>query len=277
MLSEEEDSYNKLQSAYIARKKAEDAYRKTCEDYEKHKEILASLKSEREKINASLEKTRSIIAKVDNAKEATLIDGDLESLYSQYNTHLSNLNENLERLRDNLEAEQEKKQTLEEELATYDCDESDYMDAIFSSDLLKEVRETLRKLENEKKAIQSDFDEKNREHSSAEESMKLAHDSLSDYEGVPLPKGEIGDSFRRRMQDTENEIKSFQEKIDMMNNEKSSLERLRDQVSNLLENYTDDAVTVSAVMLSNKPFEQWRRLKDDFKGLDKDVHSEEIV
>ena len=119
MLSEEIDSYNKLQSAYVARQKAEETYRKVYENYERHKETLASLKSEQEEINVSLEKTRSIIAKVDNAKEATLIDGDLESLYSQYNTHLSNLNESLERLRDNLEAEQEKKHSLEEVLVRH--------------------------------------------------------------------------------------------------------------------------------------------------------------
>ena len=54
-----------------------------------------------------------------------------------------------------------------------------------------------------------------------------------------------------------------------MSSEKSSLERLRDQVNNLLENYKDDAMTGS-VVLSGKPFEQWRSLKDNFKGLDKE-------
>ena len=268
MLSEEVDSYNKLQNTYGVRKKSENTYRKACEDYERCREILASLKLEQEDINASLEKTRSIIARVDNARKATLIDDELEALYSQYNTLMSNFNESLERLKYNLEAEQENRRKLEEELSAYGYEETDYRDTTFSSDLLKEVKESRRNLENEQEVTQSDFNEKNREHSSSGENVRQAQGALADYDGIPLPKGEIGDSFRSRIRNAEREIKSLQEGKDKLGREKSSLERLLYHVEDLLENYADAAINKN-VILSDKPFEQWKKLKNDFKGLEK--------
>ena len=261
MISDEFERYNELQNAYREQKTAGEAHRKVCEEYDSGSDRLSALNARLKENNDSLNRTKDILSKVANAKEAAVIDNELEILFSQYNSLLNNMNESIEGSRNNLQAEQDKMHKAEEELGTYNVNAEEYKTAVCSPGHLYRIRSECDALEREKDSLQSDYNRKNSEHSSASESLRQARELLGGHDGIPLPKEEIGDSFRARIMAAEGEIKSLDLKNDELTNEKRSLERLTDQVSDKLNESGSGSVSRN-VVLSDDPAGQWKSISE---------------
>ena len=171
------------------------------------------------------------------------------------------MNESMVGLRNNLEAEQDKKRRAGEELGTYDVNKEEYITAVYSPEHFRMIKSECAELERKKDSLQSDYNEKNSEHSSASESLRQAKEQLGDHDGVPLPKDEIGDSFRTRIMAAEDEINALGRKNDELNSERRSLERLTDQVGDKLNELGSGSVSGN-VVLSEDPAGQWRSISD---------------
>ncbi len=260
MLVDETGLSYERQEAYIARERAARDYDKACTDYKHCSESLARLQSEQKDNNASLDQTRSIIAKVDNAAESAVIEDDLTSLCQQYDTLLSSLHESLEGIRNNLRSEQEKKSGAEKELAAYDCEEAEYTDTTFSPDQLQKVKKELHDMEKSRDSIQKEYNEKNSRCSSAEADYKQALQALADYQGIPLPQGEIGESFDERIRNARNALKTFTDQVFTLGEKKRSLERVSDQVGDSLEDYPAGTV-LPEIILTAEPDMQWKKIR----------------
>ena len=271
MLSDEIELYNKQHSSYVALQKAKDDYKKACDEYESCKAKSEYLENQLKGVSEALKKTRDILDRINSAKEADIIDDELEILFSQYNSCLSSMHENLEGLRNDLESGQEDLQKAEEELNTYNCNEAEYKTSAYSLEQLRKVKEEYNKIEKKKELLQSECDKNNREHGSAEEGFKKAQESLIEYENIPLPKEKIGDNFKERIKAIVSEIGHLNNKKEKINAEKRSLERITDQVSNLLYEFSNDSIK-NNVVLECDPARQWKSLSIKVKELRNDYN-----
>ena len=216
MFSDESKLYDKQQFTYNEMKNAEDDHKTASDKYERCKansEILETLLGE---LNRSLGRTRDILAVVDDARETFVTEGELEILYSQYNSCISSMNESLKGLQNRLSSEQDVLRRSEGELVAYTCDEEEYRTVSYSSEQLRKVREERDRLDKEKEVCQSEFNSRNSKHGSAEESYKKAEESLVEYDGIPLPKDKIGDDFKTRINKANAEIKVLNDKIEKL-------------------------------------------------------------
>lgn len=264
MLCDETELYNKQQSAYILLQNAKNDHKTASNEYEACTSNSDSLKEKLKDINSSLEKTRDILEKVSGAKEAPITDGELDILLSQYYFRLRAMSADLEGLRSDLESEQEKLHTAKEELNAYGCNEEEYETVIYSSEHLHKVRSECNKLEEEEKALRSDYDSRNRKCGSAEEEYNAAQSALAEYEGIPLPKDRIGDDFKARIRAADSEIKALNDNKNILSRENNSLERIIDKVSGLLDELNAEPAG-KIIALENDPDAQWKTLNAELK------------
>lgn len=265
MLSREKELFDDLQKISVERKRAQEAHKKACAEYEICENALAALRTEQEENSISLERKRYIMSQVDRAGESALIEGELEQLFTRYNTLLISQSKSLEGLKNSLDTEQEKKDSAQKELAGYTCRESEFISLAFSPDALQRVKRERKGLEEDRERVQTVYNEKNGEYIRAEEGFRQAGESLADYGGIPLLQGEIGDSFKERIQEANLVIRSLNEKTGKLDGEERALERVSVRAENVLEAYTAGDI-VAPVVLNEKPDEQWKKIKE---GLDR--------
>lgn len=265
MLCDETELYNKQQSTYVLLQNAKSDYKTASDEYETCKSNSDSLNEKLKDINNSLEKTRDILEKVSDAKKAPITDGELDILFSRYNSRLSAMSEDLDRLKNDLESEQEKLHTAKKELNAYSCNEEEYETVIYSSEHLRKVRSECNKLEEEEKALRSDYDSRNRKCGSAEEEYNAAQSALAEYEGIALPKDRIGDDFKARIKAADSEIKALNVNKNILGKENNSLERIMDQVSGLLDELNAEPAG-KIIALENDPAAQWKTLNAELKN-----------
>ncbi|MCR5539846.1 MAG: hypothetical protein K6F71_03275 [Ruminococcus sp.] len=256
MLSDEENLYDRQQCTYNEVKNAEDHFKTASDKYELCKADSASLQKRLEELNKSLGRTREILTEVDGAEEASVTEGELETLYSQYNSCLENMNESLKELQKRLSSARETLREAKEELSTYSCDEEEYKTVSYSPEQLRKVKEENDRLNKEKEACQSEYNSRNNELGSAEKGYNIAKESLAEYDGIPLSKDKIGGNFRERKIAAKEETKILNDKNNDLEKEKQSLERLSYKSENLLGDHNTDIV-ISDVVLSDDPEEQW--------------------
>lgn len=265
MLSEEIDDYNGMQKAYETKSKAERDYKKACEVFDHCEKELRELNQELGAWKEDLEKTRRILEEVNQAKESVLTEGDLETLYSQYNTLLKSMHDSMEGLKRQLKEAQDEKGKDETELSSYNCEETEYRTVIYSGESFLQSKKEREELEERKETIQTEYNQKNGEHKSAETGFQKARDSLADYGGTALPREAIGDSFRARIKSIGEEIKALGEKAKADEKEKSSLEKILERVDEMLYEYPPELSPV-CISLWDMPADQFEELKKDLKN-----------
>ncbi len=268
MISDEDKCYKDYKNDYSRMVEAEEKYNSAHDNFQRCSGELSSLRSKLEDNNEILERIYSVIAEVDNAKKAEVIDDNFDRIYSQYTTLLRNINEDLKKLKSDLERENNNKRRKQKELEVYDCEKGEYENKDFSPDSLPKVRKELKKLDAERSSIQSDYNIKNGEYNSAKESCRNARNSLSDHGGVPLERCEIGDSFKSRIKDARNNINALSVKNRSLGEEKLSYEKIRYQTEELLNEFNVEEISVSAA-LSDDVSRQWKELKNSLKLLRK--------
>ena len=261
MISEEQEKYNVEQNLSTAKRAAEADYKATCDELEKHNNELDSLREEKENIDALLGGIHAVLENVDNAKSAEVLEGDYLTLFTQYKALLNNMDESLAGLRSTLESEQNAKQKYEEELAGYSCDESEYTVPTLSVETLSRVRQEREACEKARDSRQEEYTGKMGSFTAAEQEVKHAQEALSDHEGIPLPQEEIGEAFKERLSKAREEIKSLKDRLNFLESEKRSLDKISYQVNSELEGYSE-GVIVEGVGLSANPDEQWKTLKE---------------
>lgn len=90
--------------------------------------------------------------------------------------------------------------------------------------------------------------------------MKHAQEALAEHEGIPLPQEEIGEAFKERLSKAREEIKRLRSRLNILENEKRSLEKISYQVNSELEGYSEGIVAEGTILSAN-PDEQWKTLK----------------
>lgn len=261
MLEAENRAYNKFQDAARAQKGAEIVLKEVSSELEKRKEILDSLKKNKEQCDRSLINVNDIISKVDNAKEAELMEGDYDSLFIQYKTYLENLNKDLEELNSRLDKAQQSMKESEKELEEFACEEDEYNEVVFSQEKLSEAKKQQKMSEEKRDNQQTVFTKITREYGSAEQRMKSKTDALFDYDGIPLSKEEIGECFECRIKKAEEDINYLTIENAKISKKISSFASIIDKVTDELDSYKQDD-TVKTVSISENPKEQWIKLKD---------------
>lgn len=197
---------------------------------------------------------------VDNAKSSEVLEGDYSTLFAQYKALLSNMDESLAGLRSTLESEQNSKQRYEEELAGYSCEESEYADPTLSVEILSKVRQERETYEKTRDSRQDEYTDKKGDYIAAEQEVKHAQEALAEHEGIPLPQEEIGEAFKERLSKAREEIKRLRSRLNILENEKRSLEKISYQVNSELEGYSEGIVAEGTILSAN-PDEQWKTLK----------------
>lgn len=111
-LSEEVEEYNKMQELAIIRDNADTAFHKQ-EDKVKAVEVsIADLKNIMEATAKDLADVQNILTQVTSASEMSVIDGELDVLYSQYITLCDSISEGLEKLNSRLQDALQEKEGL---------------------------------------------------------------------------------------------------------------------------------------------------------------------
>ena len=261
MISEEQEKYKTEQDLYREKSAAEGTYKSACDAVEKHNIELDSLREKKENIDALLSDIRSILENVDSAKNAKVLDGDYSALFAQYKALLSNMDESLAGLRSTLESEQNLKQKYEEELASYSCVESEYTDPTLSVETLSRVRQERETCERARDSRQEEYTDKKGSFAAVEQEVKHAREALAEHEGIPLPQEEIGEAFKERLSKAQEEIKRLKDRLNALENEKSSLDKISYQVNSELEGYSEGVIAES-IGLNENPDEQWKTLKE---------------
>ncbi len=261
MISEEKEKYKAQQDLYMAKNAAEADYKAACDDVEKHVKEMATLQERMESIEALIRDINSILENVDNAKSSEVLEGDYSTLFAQYKALLSNMDESLARLRSTLESEQNSKQKCEEELASFSCEESEYTNPTLSMETLSKVRQERETCEKTRDSRQEEYTDKMGNYTAAEQEVKHAQEALAEHEGIPLPQEEIGDAFKERLSKAREEIKRLKDWLNVLENEKRSLEKISYQVNSELEGYSEGVIAEGTILSAN-PDEQWKTLKE---------------
>lgn len=170
------------------------------------------------------------------------------------------MDESLAGLRSTLESEQNSKQRYEEELAGYSCEESEYADPTLSVEILSKVRQERETYEKTRDSRQDEYTNKKGDYIAAEQEVKHAQEALAEHEGIPLPQEEIGEAFKERLSKAREEIKRLRSRLNILENEKRSLEKISYQVNSELEGYSEGIVAEGTILSAN-PDEQWKTLK----------------
>ncbi len=260
MISDEQEKYKAEQDLYMALRIAQSEYKAACEAVKKHDNELASLQAEKKSIDDLTCDIRTVLENVDSARNAEVLDGDYSTLFAQYKALLSNMDESLAGLRSTLESEQNSKQRYEEELAGYSCEESEYTDLTRSVETLSRVRQEREVCEKVRDSRQEEYTDKKGNYTAAEQELKHAREALSEHEGIPLPKEEIGEAFKERLSKAREEIRILKDHFNELENEKRSLDKISYQVNSELEGYSE-GVIAEGIGLSTNPDEQWKILK----------------
>lgn len=259
MISEEQEKYKAEQDLYMAKSAAEADYKAACDSVEKHANELASLQDKKRSVDGLIGDICVILENVDSARKAEVLDGDYSTLFAQYKALLSNMDESLAGLRSTLESEQNSKQRYEEELACYSCEENEYTDPTLPVETLSRVRQERETCEKLRDSRQDEYTAKNGDYNVAEQEVKHAQEALAEHEGIPLPQEDIGEAFKERLSKAREEIKRLKDRLNALENEKNSLDKISFHVNSELEGYTE-GVIAEGVDLSENPYEQWKTL-----------------
>ena len=260
MISDEQEKYKAVQGLYMALSTAESEYKAACDASEKYYNELASLQAEKKSIDDLIGDIRVILESVKSAKNAEVLEGDYSTIFTQYKALLSNMDESLAGLRSTLESEQNSKQKYEEELAGYSCEESEYAGLTLSVETLSMVRQEREACEKDRDTRQAEYTEKNGQFAAAEQALNNAREALAEHEGIPLPKEEIGEVFKERLSKAREEIKRLKARLNALENERNSLDKISYQVNSELEGYSE-GVIAEDITMSENPDEQWKTLR----------------
>ncbi len=268
MLTKENEWYTKAQEAYVALKNAESSYKKVCDTVAKCQEELTAFENERKQQADYLDRIRTVLENTGSAKEAEIVEGSLEELYSQYQTLLGSISESLDNLRVSLDKSQQDKAEYEKELGDYECDKSEYEAVHFSSEALKNAKDAVRAASEKMEKAQSIFGECNVKEASAKQRYDAARKALEDFDGVALPQNEIGEDFKSRVKAAKQEIRQLNERKDSFEQEKRSLERIFDRVGDVLKPIQFGDI-IKTVTLSEKPDAQWESIHNNLIHVEK--------
>ena len=260
MISEEQEKYQAKQDMYMAKSAAEADYKAACDAVEKHAKEMVSLQERMDNIEALIRDINSILENVDNAKSSEVLEGDYSTLFAQYKALLSNMDESLAGLRSALESEQNSKQKYEEELAGFSCEESEYTDSTLSVETLSKVRQEREACEKTRDLRQDEYTEKRGDYTAAEQELKHAKEALTEHEGIPLPREEIGEAFKERLSKAREEIERLRDRLNVLENEGRYLEKISYQVNSELEGYSEGIIAEGTILREN-PYGQWKTLK----------------
>lgn len=262
MVKNEQAKYTEEQDSYIAMNKAKSNYEQKCKLFESHKEELALANAEYESIKTLLKEIRTIIEGVNNAKTATLIEGEYKSLYEQYKAYQLNMNNDLEGLRVNLDSLLKDKQENENALASYNCSEGEYTNPSLIIEILPEVMNHIKELEVVRDTKQKEYTDVNGRLSASEAKVEHSKRDLEDYGGEPLPKNEIGDNFRTRITKAKENISILMEKYNKLDDEEHTLNNIVAQINNISE-VLSAVDTFKDIVLRDNPDEQWSIVKKE--------------
>jgi len=260
-LAEEIEGFNKYQKLSIAKQKAENSLKEIEDKLDASKKKLEEHRKASEATWAALSKAREILAKVKDAKEAELIEGEINGLYSQYVTLCENMSEDLARMTERLSDAITEKTSAESELAGYhDCVVEEYSKIIFSSVLFGNIRAEKIVLQKQQEELQQIFNQQNGEYISGKNDVDGAQLALEEYNGIPLPRNEIGEDFRNRKATAKKEMKLLGEQRTKLDTEKQILITTANRVGDVLDE-TGVVEMSKAVELSDDPEKQWKVLK----------------
>jgi len=268
MLAKENEWYTKVQEAYVALKDTESSYKNVCDAVERCQEELTSLENECKQKADYLNRVNEILDNTGNAKEAEIVEGALEELYTQYQTLLGSLSESLDNLRISLNTSQQDKAEYEKELMDYGCDRPEYEDVHFSSEALKNAKDAVRAASEKTEKAQSIFGECNVKEASAKQRYDAAGKALEDFDGVALPQNEIGEDFKARIKAAKQEIRQLNERKDSFEQEKRSLEIIFYRVRDVLKPIQFGNI-IKTVTLSEKPDAQWESIHNNLIHVEK--------
>lgn len=259
MLAKENEWDTKQQEAFVVRKNTEGSYQNACDAVSKCQEKLTSLKNECNQQAAYLERVRGILENTGNAKATEIVEGALEAIYAQYQTRLGSLSESLDNLRNRLSNEQQQKYEYEKELSDYECDIAEYEEVHFSAAAFKIAKAAVSDASKNKEKAQSIFSECRVQDASARQRLVAAEKALENFGGTALPQNEIGENFKARVKAAKQEISQLNEKMELLQQEKRSLERIFDRVGDVLKPI-QSGNTIKTVTLAEKPDAQWESL-----------------
>ncbi len=261
MLDDEKEACNKVYHFLKSKQETEQAFKKAEKHLNNLEEALHALRDSSNITDNTLSDVRKILEEVRNAAKAELIEGELESLYSQYQTLYKNMSGDLEKLKVNLKKSIGDKESNERELSGYqDCEANEYEAVLFSLDALENIRsrkDTAQKKYDEK---QQNYDKCNKEYISNGEKMRSAQSTLEDYDGIALPRNEIGENFRDRRNVAKAKIKSVSEHKGRLEKERQTLESISVKADVYLEEF-GTVENLKAMELSDSPGEQWNTIR----------------
>lgn len=256
MQKNEQVKYKEKQDLYVVMKNASSDYDKICALLERQNKELDSIITELKNVNSIIRDIQSIIQDVDNAKTATLLEGDYQVLYNQYQTHQRNMSENLKGLRSNLDSLQREKQENENALASYECSKNEYSNPSLVIDTLTNVMQQIKELEVIRDTKQKEYTDVNGRLSALKAKVEHSKEALEDYNGVALDKGEIGDNFKERTSTAKNAINILSDELSKLDADERTLNNIINQMNNISE----DLASVDEfkdIVLSDNPDEQW--------------------
>lgn len=261
-LDREDNMYNEVQEAFSKKQSVQSSLKEAEADVKAAEEKILAVKDNLKVTEDNLKPVMDMLTKVGNATETEIIDGELEGLYAQYNTLYDNMSEDLAKLKEKLDKAVEDKKDSEKALHIYDdkCQISEYESLKYSLELLENIKSKVSEAKKNKEQCQDNYDACNREYSSCKARLEASQNGLAEYEGMPLPKNEIGDDFVNRKNELNREIKQVNEQKRELDIEKRQLERVSDNLGTILDEY-EKVENPKNIELSHNPKEQADQIK----------------
>ena len=260
-MAEEIDGFEKIQKLSIECKNAENASKEAERRVKAIETSISEVQNAMNVISKALTDLHNILSKVCDAREASIIDGEIDSLYSQYTTLCDNMSEGLEQLNSKLQSVIEEKDEREKELSLYrECTVEEYESVTFDSVQLERIKGEISSMRKVRDELQVSYDSCNEKYITCRANKNLAENNLEDYGGVALPKNEIGVAFRDRRKAAKGEIKVLTEKKGNFDDEKRGLVRISDNVSDAIAKIKCGEINKDIELTSN-PENQWSSLK----------------
>ncbi len=262
MLDDESELYTRLVEARADLKSSEEKYEKACDDLEEQNDLLAVLEGEMMSLDTELKRILDISEKVKNAKEAETTEGDIDSLFTEYQTLLSNMNDDIAGLKNRLDEETARRNDAENQLAAFACEAYEYETMIYSAELFLRAKREREEAEINVRQSQEDFSRCSSEHSRADQNLKFAFEGLNEFDGKPLPENEIGDDFSGRRKIAKDSEKKLSLRNAELDKAARMMERLSDRADDMLGSY-ECSETIHNVVLSDDPEKQFSTIRKE--------------
>lgn len=232
---------------------------------------IEKLKTEINSIYERNSELKKYISETDGVVGKTIVDRNLDGLYSELETLISNQNEEIEMLRSKISKNENKINENEETIRNYGFNEDDYSGIDFSLNIKRKVKELLTAYDSEKERLVKSRTSKASAQGEALNKYNTIKAELNEFGGVAIDYSLIKNDFEVRIK----LVKKRQNQIEDEKNSNNNLLRIIDDILNRFSLIVKEErnETDVKIILSEDLKKQFQELSKEYEVLKDEIVS----